>query len=542
MAMIKCEMCGSTDIIKQDGVFVCQSCGIKYSPEEAKKMMVEVAGTVAVKGSVKVENAVSAESLLKRAFMTLEEAIDDEDAFGKANELFDRVLDINPECAEAYLGKLLLEYGFSRERNLARLEEPFDSSKNYQKIMKFGSPELCARIKKINDGVIEAISRRNAEFKKTIMPYAVKAARKPIACEKGGGHIVALRCDGTVVATGDNAKGQCNVSDWRDIIAVAAGYNHTVGLKSDGTVVAVGDNGDGQCNVSGWNDIVALAAGRAITVGLKSNGRLVIANDNFKFNSWEKALKWEDIVAITVYYARDVIVGLKSDGTVVATNNSMNCAISLHWGDEKIVAISGGMGLRVDGTVVKHDSFVRGGIMFTAPDVIERELAYVDKWENIVAISSNYSESVGLKDDGTVVAKSANQYGKGEVTKWKNIVAIEVDDCGDIAGLRSDGTVLTTSKNYREEVSHWKDIMPVSTAKTFEEDRQQKIEIIRANHSKIVARQEEERLAEEKRKEEERKEIEKSIRRSQGVCQYCGGAFKGLFSKKCSVCGRPKDY
>lgn len=37
MAMIKCEMCGSTDIIKQDGVFVCQSCGIKYSPEEAKK-------------------------------------------------------------------------------------------------------------------------------------------------------------------------------------------------------------------------------------------------------------------------------------------------------------------------------------------------------------------------------------------------------------------------------------------------------------------------------------------------------------------------
>lgn len=503
MAMIKCEMCGSTDIIKQDGVFVCQSCGIKYSPEEAKKMMVEVAGTVAVKGSVKVENAVSAESLLKRAFMTLEEAIDDEDAFGKANELFDKVLDIDPECAEAYLGKLLLSYGLSRESDLAKLEESFDNSKDYQKIMKFGSPELCARIKKINDGVIEAISRRNAEFKKTIMPYAVKAARKPIACGKGG-HIVALRCDGTVVATGDNAKGQCNVSDWRDIIAIAVGESHTVGLKSDGTVVAVGDNGDGQCNVSGWNDIVALAAGGAITVGLKSSGRLVIANDNFKFKSWEQALKWEDIVAITVYYARDVIVGLKSDGTVVATNNSMNCAIRLHWGDEKIVAISGGMGLRVDGTVVKHDSFVRGGIMFTAPDVIERELAYVDKWENIVAI--------------------------------------EVDDYGDIVGLRSDGTVLTTSKNYREEVSHWKDIMPVSTAKTFEEDRQQKIEIIRANHSKIVARQEEERLAEEKRKEEERKEMEKRIRRSQGVCQYCGGAFKGLFSKKCSVCGRPKDY
>ena len=36
---IVCEMCGSTDLIKQNGVFVCQSCGIKYSMEEARKLM-----------------------------------------------------------------------------------------------------------------------------------------------------------------------------------------------------------------------------------------------------------------------------------------------------------------------------------------------------------------------------------------------------------------------------------------------------------------------------------------------------------------------
>ena len=28
----------------------------------------------------------------------------------------------------------------------------------------------------------------------------------------------------------------------------------------------------------------------------------------------------------------------------------------------------------------------------------------------------------------------------------------------------------------------------------------------------------------------------------QGLCQYCGGTFKGVFSKKCSSCGKPKDY
>lgn len=36
--------------------------------------------------------------------------------------------------------------------------------------------------------------------------------------------------------------GQCNASDWRDIIAIAANWGHTVGLKKDGTVIAVGDN------------------------------------------------------------------------------------------------------------------------------------------------------------------------------------------------------------------------------------------------------------------------------------------------------------
>ena len=39
MKQLTCEMCGGTDLIKQDGVFVCQNCGLKYSVEEAKKMM-----------------------------------------------------------------------------------------------------------------------------------------------------------------------------------------------------------------------------------------------------------------------------------------------------------------------------------------------------------------------------------------------------------------------------------------------------------------------------------------------------------------------
>ena len=53
MKRLTCEMCGGTDLVKDGGVFVCQTCGCKYSLEEAKKMMIE--GTVEVAGTVKID-------------------------------------------------------------------------------------------------------------------------------------------------------------------------------------------------------------------------------------------------------------------------------------------------------------------------------------------------------------------------------------------------------------------------------------------------------------------------------------------------------
>ncbi|TNJ54134.1 chromosome condensation regulator, partial [Paenibacillus hemerocallicola] len=61
-------------------------------------------------------------------------------------------------------------------------------------------------------------------------------------------HTVGLKSDGTVAAVGWNKHDQCDVSGWRDMVAVAAGWRRTVGLKSDGAVVAVGRNNEGQCN------------------------------------------------------------------------------------------------------------------------------------------------------------------------------------------------------------------------------------------------------------------------------------------------------
>ena len=73
---LACEMCGSTDMIKQNGVFVCQSCGTKYSLEEAKKMM--ISGTVNVAGTVTVDNTAFVKKCLENARRALEKTDWDE--------------------------------------------------------------------------------------------------------------------------------------------------------------------------------------------------------------------------------------------------------------------------------------------------------------------------------------------------------------------------------------------------------------------------------------------------------------------------------
>ena len=48
MKAIVCEMCGSNDLIKREGLYVCQNCGTKYTVEEAKNLLVEVSDKVEI--------------------------------------------------------------------------------------------------------------------------------------------------------------------------------------------------------------------------------------------------------------------------------------------------------------------------------------------------------------------------------------------------------------------------------------------------------------------------------------------------------------
>ena len=254
-------------------------------------------------------------------------------------------------------------------------------------------------------------------------------------------HTVGLKSDGTVVATGSNDDGQCDVSNWTDIVSVSAGYYHTIGLKSDGTVVATGRNKNGQCDVSDWTDIVSVSAGSYQTIGLKSDGTVVATGWNDEGQC--DVSDWTDIVSVTA--GSNHTVGVKSDGTVVATglNDEGECDVS-DWTD--IVAVSAGffhtLGVKSDGTVVATGLNYYG-------------VCDVSDWTDIVSVSAGETHTVGLKSDGTVVATGSNRNGQCAVSNWTDIVSVSAGETHTL-GVKSDGTVVATNESVQSGVESWK--------------------------------------------------------------------------------------
>ena len=75
--------------------------------------------------------------LLRRVSMFLEDG-----DWQRADEYCEKVLDLDPENAEAYLDKLMAELHVRTREALKDQPEPFDTLSNYQKILRFGDEKL----------------------------------------------------------------------------------------------------------------------------------------------------------------------------------------------------------------------------------------------------------------------------------------------------------------------------------------------------------------------------------------------------------------
>ncbi len=80
-----------------------------------------------------------------------------------ADEYCEKVLDLDPENAEAYLGKLMAELHVRTRDTLKDVDEPFDDSNNYKKAFRFGDDKLKEKL----SGDISFINERNENARLT---------------------------------------------------------------------------------------------------------------------------------------------------------------------------------------------------------------------------------------------------------------------------------------------------------------------------------------------------------------------------------------
>ena len=445
-----------------------------------------------------VSGGPNATALLKRGQMAIEDG-----EFEKAKNFFDEVLNMDAECAEAYLGLALAETKMIKMD--LKKGTLIIHTKNFQRAKQFAEPGLYSRLSKIERDFKEYENQKAQRFNEAV--ERVKKFQGMLAATTY--NIFGLKSDGTVLMTKNYDSPVSKVSEWTDIVYITVDSDYALGLKNDGTVVYVSKFEFLRSNVTNWRNIVAISEGYNYTIGLKGDGTVVADGTNTSRQC--NVSEWTDIVSVST--GNSHTVGLKRDGTVVAVGNNKNrqCAVS-SWNN--IIAVSAGayhtVGLKGDGTVVATGRNDSGE-------------CDVSDWTDIIAVAAGFHHTVGLKQNGTVVATSyrgdrKTYFGQCNVAGWTNIVAIATGFSITV-GLKSDGTVIVAGKSQycqSNDVNNWK---LFDNADNIENERIQKI-------------------AEAKKKREARI----ASCRAQGRCQYCGGTFKGLFTKKCSKCGREKDY
>ena len=112
------------------------------------------------------------------------------------------------------------------------------------------------------------------------------------------------------------------------------------------------------------------------------------------------------------------------------------------------------VGLKTDGTVTAVGSNAHGQC-----DVYYLTVIAAD----IVAVSAGGNHTVGLKADGTVVSVGHNNSGQRNTFSWKDIAAVSAGESHTV-GLKTDGTVVAVGNNDdgQCEVDDWTDIIAVS--------------------------------------------------------------------------------
>ena len=354
--------------------------------------------------------------LLQRAFIFLEDG-----KWNDANTYCEKVLDLEPENAQAYLGKLMAEQKVKKQEQLRDCAEPFDHSDNYQKACRFGDEAS----KRLLTNAVEHIKERNrlALWEKTYTGACAIYKHAQNSCGKPGVDL-ATEC---VKAIEDFTK----ILKYKDATEMVD-----------------------KCRELAYNHALALM-------------RNASTEEQFRFAA-------EQFLLIPGYQSYKDAVALHQE-----------CMIKAE--DARYIPI-----------------YNRGLALMKVASSEEQ-------WSQASALFSDIPNFRKYRDAETLYfecLKKATEVRYEEIYKS----ARRNQEKGDRDSLARAAYEFNKIGDYKDS-----------------RERAQKC-------SKIV---EEIKEYEEKQKTEKKKALE---RRREGICQHCGGEFKGLFTKKCSLCGKSKDY
>jgi hypothetical protein len=233
-----------------------------------------------------------------------------------------------------------------------------------------------------------------------------------VAIAAGAWHSLGLRQDGTVLAWGSDAEGQCAVPvTLTQALAIAAGGYHSLAIQANGTVAAWGADDDGQATVpAGLGNVIGIAAGTWHSLALRANGTVVAWGDN-SYGQTNQPVGLSNVVAVAAGGNHNL--ALRADGTVVGWGENTDAEGSpagqstAPWGLRGVVAVGAGqyhsLAVKADGTVIAWGDNAQG--QCNAPTGLT----------NAVAVAGGGAHSLALGAEGAVTAWGADGNGQCDV-------------------------------------------------------------------------------------------------------------------------------
>lgn len=230
---------------------------------------------------------------------------------------------------------------------------------------------------------------------------------------------------------------------------MACGIRNSIVITDQGTIKTAGKNSFKQLNIDEWSDIISIDLYGTLTIGLQENGIAKITGSYNKQEIYDLEI-WNNLVDVAA--GEQFVVGLKSNGTVIADGHNGDGQLNVEtWNG--VIDVDAGSRFTV--ALTECNQLLFAGY---CSKQIEDFEANKEEWKDVICISASGGEkggigkghTVGIKQDGTLVAVGDNSYGQCDFSdkeKWSDIIKVATGDWYTV-GLKSDGTVVMTGQNF----------------------------------------------------------------------------------------------